>query len=276
VINRHRIWFISTVRVHHACSLVRPVIAVLIDATGSMSDVLNRAKRQVQMMMERTYEIMDEQNVRCAVEMQFVVYRNYSSKESSLLQYSTWESSSDNLRSFLESVTASGGQGNEAIEIAFAHVNNEIQLGKEVTQVILIGDMPPNTMKEVRTKREGSGGDSYWHTTKFAIPTYYEHELQRLIDAEVTVYAFYVNSGFPSILLNTSSEKTVREVFQSIVDKSGKGLCEELNVQSDEGGLRLTDLVTKAVLSNIGELSGGDAKERLLRAYIEKYTQGHQ
>jgi hypothetical protein len=52
----------------------------------------------------------------------------------------------------MKPIRTSGGQGNEAIEIGLWHVNQQLKT-KKVTQVILIGDFPPNTDEEVTKKK---------------------------------------------------------------------------------------------------------------------------
>ena len=98
----------------------------LMDATGSMSKLLQLSKNTVQTMFKRAYAVLEKENVPPgSFELQFAVYRNYSSGVRDIIQHSTWESEPTNLREFVDSICASGGQGNEAIEIGFAHVNNE-------------------------------------------------------------------------------------------------------------------------------------------------------
>jgi hypothetical protein len=89
--------------------------------------------------------------------MKIAGYRNYSSLEEKLLQaYPEWTSNPNNLTNFLnDTLTASGGQRNEAVEIALQFANKEIKNnnGVPVSMIIIIGDAIPNTEEEVQTKR---------------------------------------------------------------------------------------------------------------------------
>jgi hypothetical protein len=60
--------------------------------------------------------------------MQFAVYRNYSSGPDLLLEASEWRSNPQDLKEFLGRVKASGGQGNEAVEVGLLHANNQSDL----------------------------------------------------------------------------------------------------------------------------------------------------
>ena len=65
----------------------------------------------------------------------------------------------------MNSVNVKGGWDNEAIELAFWHVNQELTKNK-VSQVLLIGDAAPNNKNEVSTKRMRSAIN--WDNTKFS------------------------------------------------------------------------------------------------------------
>ena len=72
---------------------------ILMDATGSMSSLLNKAKNSVVEMYERAGKILEDHKLEATLNMmQFVCYRNYSNKPSELLEYSPWESKPQNLR----------------------------------------------------------------------------------------------------------------------------------------------------------------------------------
>ncbi|CAF3712910.1 unnamed protein product [Rotaria sp. Silwood1] len=120
----------------------------LMDATGSMYYLLHKCKNTVDIMFERASAILKEQNIKSdSFQLQFVVYRNYNSKEDKILQSSPWETKPDNLRAFMNTIEVEGGWNNEAIEIGLWHANQENER-ENITQVILIGDAPPNTKDE--------------------------------------------------------------------------------------------------------------------------------
>ncbi|ETO01529.1 hypothetical protein RFI_35911, partial [Reticulomyxa filosa] len=206
---------------------------VLMDGTGSMGHLLQKAKNAVSTMFERISTILKENGESPnSFEMQFVVYRNYNAPADMLLQTSTWESKPENLRSFMESIQANYGWGNEAIEIGFSHVSRETTKGS-VSQVILIGDAPANTKEEVLMKRKESKqynlGEAYWNSNAlYSNPTYYEDELALLKQHNIPVHAFYV-------------ENKAQKNFMQIANISG-GRCEKLDINSKRGSDQLTDL----------------------------------
>ncbi|ETO33241.1 hypothetical protein RFI_03866 [Reticulomyxa filosa] len=226
---------------------------VLMDATGSMQHLLQKTKNTVCTMFDRISIILKDNGLppNC-FEMQFVVYRNYNAPEDMILQASPWESKPDNLREFMETIRAGYGLGNEAIEIGLAYVNTQVKK-MEVSQVILIGDMPPNTRQEVARKRQIKG-EYYWKGTNFSIPTYYEKELDLLEQCNIPVHAFYVN-------------EQAKEHFEAIARTSG-GKCAELQINSDEGSEQLTGVVSTTILKH----AGGSRGDELVEAYRIKFA----
>ena len=229
---------------------------VLMDATGSMSDSLDKAKRTVKTVFERTHQILAKQGVQGAFEVQFAVYRNYSS-QSIALQNSSWEADPAALRPFMDSMSCSGGQGNEAIELGLWHANQEIVKNK-CNQVILIGDMPPNTRAEVAYKRDAAGASSYWSSTSFGKePTYYEDELRKIAAAEVPVHAFYVN-------------RYAQSAFEGIARATGAN-AGFLDIETTEGANMLTALISLRILNSVG----GDARGKQLQSeYVKNFGGG--
>ena len=225
------------------------------DATGSMGGLLAQVKMTVQTMFERAHAVLEDAGYPQAFEMQFAVYRNYNAGNT-ILNHSTWERKPDNLRQFMSAVNANYGQGaREAVEIGLWHVNQEREAG-EVSQVILIGDAPPNTRQEVTSKRAEArfnGG------TKWAQETYYEDELQHIIDAEIPVHAFYVNAY-------------AKEDFALIAART-QGSTGELDITSGKGAELLTSLITKRILVNVNKISNGGAEgeKKLMDSYHSKY-----
>ncbi len=222
---------------------------VLMDATGSMSNLISKAKHTVKTMFERAYCVLKDAGNDSVFELQFVAYRNYNAEEESLLQVSPWELKPDNLRIFIDSISSAYGMGNEAIEIGLWHVNQE----SCVSQVILIGDQPPNTRSEVEAKRM-KRGETYWSTTKYREKTFYEDELLEIQEKNIPVHAFFVDSE-------------AKQKFTEIANKTG-GRCEALDINSDAGAEMLTHLVTEQIMDNIGGA-------RLVSAYREKFRRGY-
>lgn len=96
---------------------VRTVIAL--DGTISMRDRLQKVKMILQETSKRTYEIIEKEDVNISVEMMVMIYRNYNSTFNQLLEKTPFENCCGNILKFLNTVEASGGMGNEAIEICF-------------------------------------------------------------------------------------------------------------------------------------------------------------
>ena len=229
---------------------------VAIDATGSMSQTLDACKRTVMKMFEEAYKTLTAARKSGAFEMQICFYRNYSSRDDILLT-STWESEPANIAAFVGQVHVAGGQGNEAIEVALQHVNSL----KDVTQVILIGDIGPNTVAEMQSKRLGCRHD--WSKTPFATATNSDAEVAKLAAAHIPVHAFWVC-------------RSAESAFQRIASQTG-GQSRELDISSSEGAGMLKQLVVSAVLRDIGTRQGGSAAggEELVRAYERLFGYGH-
>ncbi|CAF0744473.1 unnamed protein product [Adineta steineri] len=230
----------------------------LMDATGSMNLLLHKCKNTVDIMFQRASGILKDHDIKAdSFQIQFIVYRNYNSTEDKILQSSPWEIKPDNLRAYMNTIKVEGGWGNEAIEIGLWHANKENER-ENITQVILIGDAPPNTKVEVEKKR-AELGENYWQQTKFAQSTYYEDELAKLISNNIPVHAFYV-------------EQSAEATFRAIATKT-KGRCEMLDINSSLGSKMLTDLVTEEILRSIGGTTRGNA---LVDAYRKKFCKIYQ
>ncbi|CAF3546493.1 unnamed protein product [Rotaria socialis] len=230
---------------------------LLMDATGSMSNLLAAAKDTVCTMFERAADILKEKRIsEDAFSMQFAVYRNYNSRKNKILEVSSWEAKATNLRIFMSTIGPEGGMGNEAIEIGLWHAVQQSETEQSIAQVILIGDAPANSKVDVANKR-GHFSESYWKTTEFHTPTYYEDELKRLKDKKIPVHTFYLTDYAASN-------------FKQIA-KETNGRCESLNIYSEKGALLLTNFVTEEVLRKAAGDEGDDAVKR----YREKYKISH-
>ncbi|CAL6043111.1 Helicase-related_protein [Hexamita inflata] len=220
---------------------------ILMDATGSMSGAIERTKNTIKTMFTNAYTVLKENNYNQSFDVMFAAYRNYSSGIDSILQASPWETQPENLKRFIDTIHSSGGQGNEAIEIGLTHAVSQIENG--LKQVILIGDYPPNTKDDVRSKRSGHG-EGYWSKTRFAYPTYFEDQLQILKQNNIPVHALYVANP-------------AKQQFEYIARETG-GKYEELDINSAKGAENLTNLVTEKIMLNIGG-------EALVKKYREKF-----
>lgn len=239
---------------------------ILIDATGSMQPLLGQCKTTVKTALTRANQILYHmEKIPFAYEIQFVAYRNYSSKRE-ILQPSPFHKDPESLSQFIETVECSGGQGNEAVEIGLLHVNRTLSKphpDKPTYQVILIGDAPPNTDLEVINKRskvscEGLEGEKYWkEKTEFKEPTHYLeqiNEASEILKQKVNIFTFYLkllkNDGTPFY--------PARKAFAEIATRTGvEAGSELLKIDSKEGEEQLTNLIAERVLGNIQRHLGG-------------------
>jgi len=221
-------------------------ILVLMDGTVSMGNCFRHAKNAVSTIFDRALQILKKNNISKGFEMQFAVYRNYNCKEDKILETSAWESKPENLRSFMDTIQTSGGWGNEAVEIGLWYVNY-----LDASQVILIGDAPPNTPKQVTEKRKRLGED-YWLKTLYGAHTTTNVELAKF---RIPVHAFYVH-------------KNAEVEFKKIADATG-GYCANLDVNDEISVHRITNLVTESILKNIG---GDEKGDTLIKAYRDSFV----
>jgi len=140
--------------------------------------------------------------------------------------------------------------GNEAIEIGLWHVNNELTNG-DVTQVLLIGDMPPNNPTEVLQRRTSYGGDNFW-SSHFGPKTDSTEQLKKIIQKNIPIYAFYVN-------------RAAQKAFENFAQQTG-GKAAPLDVNSPQGAEDLTNAVAEAVLHDVG----GDEYVAIYRSKFKK------
>lgn len=228
---------------------------VCLDATGSMSLLLAKAKNTINEMFTRAYDVIDEKAPGAVFDVQMVVYRNYNCNADSLLQSTAFESSPEALRTFLSTVSAAGGCGREALEIAFHHVNDVISAGTRVSQVVMLGDRGPNSKQEVERNRRANHGEQYWATTKYATQTHFQAEVVKLKAQSVPIHCFYVVKGGDA-----------ETDFQTISSQTG-GESDFLDVNASDGAAQLTHVVTKRILGSVGG-------QELVKAYEDKYMKG--
>jgi len=231
---------------------------VLMDATGSMGGLLQKAKNTVGTMFERASEILVKNKIGGnSFQLQFVVYRDYDCLEE-ILQASPWTTNPEELRSFMTNVDAKGGADREeAIEIGLWHANMEATK-MPLSQVILIADAPAKTPAQIAAYRNSYNGERYWASSRFGPATHWTKEVDKLQKhpKKVPVFAFYcVDNVAPN--------------FNEIAAASG-GRSAKLDVNSPSGAQQLTDVVTQEILRDVGRQTGhGD---ELVTQYIAKYT----
>ena len=229
------------------------------DATGSMSSLLNKAKAVVNLMFHRVKNVLMDQGVdENIIEIQFVAYRNYNSSPEEILQKSSWETKPEKLSQFLDTVKPQGGMGNEAIEVALQYAN-KVHKVTPIRQILLIGDADPNKKEEVTQKRASSRFDWDKKGGDYSIKTYYEEEIRKL-DRNVKIHTFYLAPG-------------VKNTFESISNSTG-GSSKFLDVTDQVKGTEiLTDTFTSEILRDAGNACG--VGDRFLKYYKEKLSLGY-
>lgn len=244
---------------------------ILMDATASMSRALNKTKNTVKTMIAEATAVL-ENNSQCpgGFEIQIAVYRNYNAPMDLILEHSGWESNPDNLFQFMDTIKAQYGWKNEAIEVGLWHANNELLSNTEgqMFQVILIGDMPPNSRSDIVFKHQdpdhldcGWGGEEYWRNSPLDADLYYETELQKLKLAGVPVHSFYV-------------KETARLAFKKISRHAGPdSMSQFLDIDSSAGADMLTGLVTERILNDVG--GRGDQGMALIDEYRQRFPKGY-
>jgi len=166
---------------------------VLMDATRSMKNLLNATKDTVCMMFDRACEVLKEldyENVNDLFELQFAVYRNYNASE--VLQYSTFSSKSQDLKDFMTGIDVDGGLGDEAIEIGFWHVNKEAE-NRTISQVLLIGDAPPQSKEESKGNRHRNiYNRRCWEGKDFENVYDYEEQMRYLKKIKIFLFIAFI------------------------------------------------------------------------------------
>ena len=105
---------------------------ILIDATGSMSGLINKVITTIKDMLDQIKHILESKNFDPNIaEIKIAVYRNYAEDKVQIYQASGWETRHHTLREFLERYArASGGYGaNEAVEVGLHYASKEIVTG---------------------------------------------------------------------------------------------------------------------------------------------------
>jgi uncharacterized membrane protein YgcG len=237
---------------------------ILLDGTYSMHSFFNKCKTTIKEMLTRIAGLLVEQRVTCGFEVQFVVYRNYNSLKK-IVQASGWASDPETLFEFIDATHVDGGWGNEAIEMGLWHVNQEIAKKSAVSQVILIGDMPPNSKQEVQHKREsveseGMKGGSYWEQkTPFVDETFYKTELEKIAQQGIPIHARYL-------------QKDAKKAFEEMASRTG-GTAGALDIDRAEGAEQLTGIFAASILKNIQDRKAlaGQGTTDLYQAYLNKF-----
>eukprot|EP01035_Chromulina_nebulosa_P022549 gene22549-29200_t len=241
-------------------------ILVLMDATGSMSSCITKAKNAVGEMFKQIQTVLKENNVDSLFEIQFAVYRNYNAPMDKIIEWSEWTSNPSVLYSFIEKIKAKfgyGDTGNEAVEMGLWHLNKEIDydINRPIDRVILIGDQPPNTPVEVERRRQSPHGEAYWISKKIGPATTYLDQLNLIQqkNENIMINSFYLN-GYAA-----------RTVFTEIAEATG-GVCKSLDVTDvAKAAQYLCGHTAINILDAINNNSTKVAKGQLVAAYKQMF-----
>jgi SecA DEAD-like domain len=237
---------------------------ILMDATGSMSSLIDGVKQTVSHVMNHlTFALEANKISPDNVALQLAIYRNYWESSNMLFQASPWAKSNNvaPLNAFIESIYATGGSrddGHEAIEVGLCHAVLEADKKEGLTQVILIGDMPPNSPEKLHsTSSKHAGGQRFCetHKNKFYSGFNSAHILTgKLAQKKIPVFTFFV-------------DHYAEEAFSEIA-KETNGNAEYLDVNSKHARQNLTSIFGKTVLTDV---ASGDEKlkQELLKSYGE-------
>ncbi|CAL6013588.1 Helicase-related_protein [Hexamita inflata] len=221
---------------------------ILMDITGSMGGAIELLKNTIDTIFGNVHSVLKQCDLKDSFEVMFAGYRSYNSSSADLLVTSDYESNPNNLQKFLSKVKvgASSPWGNEAVEVGLQFANAEYQNG--LSQVILIGDIGPNTEEQVIRGREESG-EEYWSQTTFAVKTSYLPEVNWLRQKSVKVHCLFIGNE-------------ARESFEEI-SRETNGTNEELELNAEQ----MTHKVAEKIVKLIGDKTGKD----LLKIYREKF-----
>ena len=106
----------------------------MIDATCSMSHLIEQLKSCISELFVRLDEFITKREAGI-VAVQLACYRNYNAGILKLFQHSSFETEPRKLQTFIDTIHADAGDGDESIEIGLAYAA-EIP---DLNQVILIG-----------------------------------------------------------------------------------------------------------------------------------------
>lgn len=234
---------------HEECT--RTIFAV--DGTYSMTRMINVIKSILGIAIDNILTICRDNNLDGLFLIQFIFYGNYDSSVEKILRISPMESNIALLTNFLSSISATGGWGNEAIEVGLNYIakaNEE----NPISQVVLIGDAPPNTEDDIEFKREnGFGGKAYWEKTIYNETTSFSKELEKIKEKNIPIHAFYL-------------KPEIKNDFESI-SRLTKGRSEFLDINSSKSGNILTNLMTEEILRIIGNSKEQGKGDKLVNSY---------
>ncbi|KAL4505988.1 hypothetical protein ABPG72_013749 [Tetrahymena utriculariae] len=229
---------------------------IVMDVTGSMSNLITQTKNTIQTTFEQARDILIQRGYdpQC-FQIMICCFRSYSSKWQEIIQTSSWETNPDKLRSFLQTITASGGTyPGESVEVGLWWANEQYKKSP-ISQVIVLGDQPAHSQEEAERHRNNFG-QIYWNTTPIKDLNYYVPECQQLNSKNVPVNTFYLKS---------SAKNSYQEIARLT-----NGISEYLDINSAQSSKKLTEVFVVQILKDIGNQDG--RSQELIEAYRAKYS----
>ncbi len=240
---------------------------LMLDATGSMSSVFSAVKSTIGDMFSETRRILEEKGFDVTkFSMQIMVYRNYNA--SKIYETSPAETDPEALKEFLKPLEMSGGSGDtEAMEVTFGNLNKQIERDKASQkpipkQVILIGDVAPNTRAETIDRSRGHA------------EFYFDEEIAKFKAHAIPVFTFYTNSRAVNTYVEWNFTKIAKET---------RGTCGPLNIddnatkaEMEAAKTVLQEAITTNILNSIDPTLGAyyaeDRKAHRHKKEQEKYA----
>lgn len=142
--------------------------------------------------------------------------------------------------------------------------------------IIIIGDAEPNTVEDVKFKRERAAKSqkkpNYWSGTQYKEPTHWLTEIDKIKDAEVPVHSFYVLNDKLEAKEKEKEKKRLKAGFEQLSVNGGK--CQFLDIHNEkEGQEDLKNLFMYYILYRTTEINlGKDAAEEATRHIQIRHT----
>ena len=232
-------------------------VVVLLDATGSMYRTLRLVQNYLSEVFTRCFKIIaDKLGQGVGFEMQLGIYRNYNvPTEDMFFSATDFASTPETLVTFLNKANAAGGWGREAIEIGFAHAM-KMHAVESISQIIVVGDAPPNTRDDSDMKRAGRS----FSPKKWKEQVYFDTVHAAAVDESIVVSTVYVD---------TQNNSAWRQGFVSMA--ANDGFVEDIDINNKEAGATLCYQFSKCILQHLSKDKGSS----MVSEYEKLYGKGY-
>lgn len=237
---------------------------MMLDATGSMRDMIEKAKEAISIMFQQGRSILrDRQYNPDLFVLRIVVYRNYNSRIP--VAFSDAHTDPVKLTEWLTTVEARDGIDVEAGELALQRINYWQDMAEKnssashdpnrlpIKHVVILADIGMNTAEQTDQHRMSRSEWRSLNDELLKCPAYFNEELSKLVHRKIKVHAFSLNSN--------------GDVFLNAVTKTANSEFNKLNVNDASATTTLKNFVATKILADIG---GSD----LVAAFNAKYNNG--